>query len=166
MKIICDTCGTKYSIADEKVAGKAFKIRCKKCNELIFLRGEIEVMSTPETDALWYVVIDGEQQGPLTDVQVERLAMAGRLDGETFCWCNGFDDWSHIRNVEALQRFVEPRRWSRSLRSNRGRGRFVCTGAGRAGVDRGTGERCLSHDGDEERELRALLHHQPPGFVP
>ncbi|MBW2212228.1 MAG: zinc-ribbon domain-containing protein, partial [Deltaproteobacteria bacterium] len=29
MKIVCDSCGAKYSIADEKVAGKIFKIRCK-----------------------------------------------------------------------------------------------------------------------------------------
>src|SRR5690606_22445969 len=29
MKIVCDSCGAKYSIADEKVAGKVFKIRCK-----------------------------------------------------------------------------------------------------------------------------------------
>ncbi len=31
MKIVCDNCATKYQIADEKVSGKAFKIRCKKC---------------------------------------------------------------------------------------------------------------------------------------
>jgi len=27
MKIVCDSCGAKYSIADEKVAGKVFKLR-------------------------------------------------------------------------------------------------------------------------------------------
>ena len=26
MKIVCDNCGAKYSIADEKVAGKVFRI--------------------------------------------------------------------------------------------------------------------------------------------
>ena len=42
MKIICDTCGAKYSIADEKVRGKVFKIRCKKCSEIIVVRGTTE----------------------------------------------------------------------------------------------------------------------------
>ena len=38
MKIVCDACQAKYSIADEKVQGKAFKIRCKKCNHIIVVR--------------------------------------------------------------------------------------------------------------------------------
>ncbi len=42
MKIVCDACGAKYSIADEKVAGKVFKIRCKKCSNIIVVRGNAE----------------------------------------------------------------------------------------------------------------------------
>ncbi|MCA9580888.1 MAG: zinc-ribbon domain-containing protein [Myxococcales bacterium] len=40
MKIICDSCSAKYSIADEKVPGKVFKIRCKKCSNMIIVRGD------------------------------------------------------------------------------------------------------------------------------
>ena len=40
MKIVCDTCATKYSIADDKVRGKVFKIRCKKCSHIIVVRGQ------------------------------------------------------------------------------------------------------------------------------
>ena len=43
MKIICEICGAKYSIADEKVKGKVFKIRCKKCQESIVIRGDAQV---------------------------------------------------------------------------------------------------------------------------
>src|SRR5687767_759463 len=39
MKIVCDACSAKYSIADEKVRGKVFKIRCKKCSNIIVVRG-------------------------------------------------------------------------------------------------------------------------------
>ena len=38
MKIECDKCSAKYSIADEKVRGKTFKIRCKKCSNVIIVR--------------------------------------------------------------------------------------------------------------------------------
>jgi predicted Zn finger-like uncharacterized protein len=95
MKIICDTCGAKYSIADEKVRGKVFKIRCKKCREIIVVRGTMgseapgpaeqhEAAAAPNeaqapeaaagdygsldpaVDPVWHVVLDGEQQGPYT----------------------------------------------------------------------------------------------------
>ena len=39
MKIVCENCSAKYSIADEKVKGKVFKIRCKKCSNIIVVRG-------------------------------------------------------------------------------------------------------------------------------
>ena len=39
MKIVCDACSAKYSIADEKVRGKVFKISCKKCSNIIVVRG-------------------------------------------------------------------------------------------------------------------------------
>ena len=41
MKIICDNCGARYSIADEKIRAKnkIYKIRCKKCEHVIVIRG-------------------------------------------------------------------------------------------------------------------------------
>jgi predicted Zn finger-like uncharacterized protein len=50
MKIICDNCATKYSIADEKVRGKVFKIRCKKCSHIIVVRGQEKVEEAPPQD--------------------------------------------------------------------------------------------------------------------
>lgn len=59
MKIVCENCGAKYSIADEKVKGKVFKIRCKKCSESIVVRGETQepapepaVAAPPAEDSL------------------------------------------------------------------------------------------------------------------
>lgn len=43
MKIVCDACQAKYSIADDKIQGKAFKIRCKKCNHIIVVKTSGEV---------------------------------------------------------------------------------------------------------------------------
>ena len=47
MKIVCDNCRTKYSIADEKVKGKVFKIRCKKCSHIIVVRGTNDAAPAP-----------------------------------------------------------------------------------------------------------------------
>ena len=39
MKIQCQSCQAKYTIADEKVVGKVVKIRCKKCGASIVING-------------------------------------------------------------------------------------------------------------------------------
>ena len=87
MKIVCDNCATKYSIADEKVRGKVFKIRCKKCSHVIVVKGgeggQSEIMpgdpsaydgedatamatAAPSGEGVWHLVIDREQVGPMT----------------------------------------------------------------------------------------------------
>jgi predicted Zn finger-like uncharacterized protein len=39
MKISCQTCHAKYTVADEKVVGKIAKIKCKKCGSTIVVNG-------------------------------------------------------------------------------------------------------------------------------
>ena len=53
MKIVCENCGAKYSIADEKVKGKAFKIRCKKCGDSIVVRGDVGPQADEEESPVW-----------------------------------------------------------------------------------------------------------------
>ncbi|HZS37673.1 MAG TPA: AgmX/PglI C-terminal domain-containing protein [Polyangia bacterium] len=45
MKFVCDSCSTKYSIADERVKGRVLKIRCKTCNHVITVK---EDMARPQ----------------------------------------------------------------------------------------------------------------------
>jgi predicted Zn finger-like uncharacterized protein len=39
MKISCDSCGAKYTIADAKVQGRKVKVRCKSCKATILVDG-------------------------------------------------------------------------------------------------------------------------------
>src|SRR5687768_12950851 len=101
MKIVCDSCGAKYSIADEKVAGKVFKIRCKKCSAVIVVRGDkVEDEKDDSTavydyggEAVWHVVVQGEQQGPFAPAQIGEMLSAGTIDWEAYVWREGFDNW-------------------------------------------------------------------------
>ncbi len=144
MKIVCDNCGAKYSIADEKIRGKVFKIRCKKCSESIVVRGDVPVEQpvadvpaftpppiqesaagggdeeegdaptrvfdysgyqsggAPADEAVWHIVVEGEQQGPYTAGQLAEYLTAGNLDYEAFVWREGFDDWKPIREVQDI----------------------------------------------------------------
>ena len=123
MKIVCDACQAKYSIADDKIQGKAFKIRCKKCNHIIVVKtgGEGAAASTaaaaaekpkagaapaaaaPAVDqGIWHVVIDGEQVGPLTEVEVKDRLRQGKINSETLVWKEGFADWTQLSAAPEL----------------------------------------------------------------
>jgi predicted Zn finger-like uncharacterized protein len=110
MKIVCGSCQAKYSIADEKVQGKVFKIRCKRCSEVIVVRGD-EGAHEPAAaapafdaggDAIWHVVISGEQSGPYSPAQLGEMLTAGHVDWEAYVWAEGFDNWCAMRDVPDL----------------------------------------------------------------
>lgn len=124
MKIVCDNCTTKYQIADEKVSGKAFKIRCKKCGHVIVVNkspGETSSAQQPQpdagaapadaaapppaepappSDAVWHLVIDREQVGPMTAEEVKAKIKSGQVDAETYGWKEGFDDWLKLSAID------------------------------------------------------------------
>ena len=111
MKIVCDSCGAKYSIADEKVAGKIFKIRCKKCSSVLEVRGDqtgthpFEGSQSSQNgggDATWYIVVDGEQKGPLAPIELSQLFAKGSVGLDSYVWKEGFDDWKVAGEVPEL----------------------------------------------------------------
>jgi predicted Zn finger-like uncharacterized protein len=122
MKIVCGSCQAKYSIADEKVAGKVFRIRCKRCGEVIVVRGDHDspeagvtvaangngqgaqpqAAAEAPSDAIWHVVINGEQAGPYSPAQLGELVASGQLDWEAYVWSEGFENWLPMRDVPDL----------------------------------------------------------------
>ena len=112
MKIVCEACGAKYSIADDRVAGKVFKIRCKRCSEVIVVRGDQPEAAAPaqaaagaaydDQSAIWHVVVEGEQAGPYTPAQLGEMLTAGTVDWEAYVWTEGFDNWVPMRDVADL----------------------------------------------------------------
>jgi predicted Zn finger-like uncharacterized protein len=115
MKIVCEACQAKYSIADEKVRGKVFKIRCKKCGHVIVVRGSGEVVTTgPQAnefasapssaadlamDAGWHIVVDGEQVGPLSEADVRARLSRGEITVDTYIWREGLSDWVKVSTL-------------------------------------------------------------------
>jgi predicted Zn finger-like uncharacterized protein len=52
LKFLCDNCKAKYQIADEKVAGKTVRMKCRKCGHQIEVRAavtETSVSTSPPT---------------------------------------------------------------------------------------------------------------------
>jgi predicted Zn finger-like uncharacterized protein len=126
MKIVCDACQAKYSISDDKVQGKVFKIRCKKCSNIIVVRGgagAAEPAPAPQQEkdtrvydygyeggdhapagdeSVWHVVINQDQVGPMTAVEVQQRFAAGDIDSETYIWREGFADWLPLVQVDTF----------------------------------------------------------------
>lgn len=61
MKIRCESCAAKYAIRDDKVRGRVFKIRCKRCQSPIVVRGPALLEAPPAAPA----------EGELTGVRNE-----------------------------------------------------------------------------------------------
>ncbi len=119
MKISCQSCQAKYTIADEKVLGKVVKIRCKKCSATIVINGNessAKADDNAETHVFDYTaqgsneqwtvnVADGDQRS-LTLGEIVREYRAGVVTDETYCWKDGMPDWLPLREIEALHRAV------------------------------------------------------------
>ena len=108
MKLVCDACATKYSISDDKVAGKVFKIRCKKCSHVIVVRGGVEapvasVEAPPSAADDWHAVVDGQQLGPFDSREVSRRRAAGELADDSYVWREGMTDWAPLGSIDAFR---------------------------------------------------------------
>jgi predicted Zn finger-like uncharacterized protein len=120
MKIVCDSCGTKYSISDEKVRGKVFKIRCKKCSHIIVVRGTNEAAAAAAAapaaaapaaaaaDGGWHLVVEGDQVGPVPESDIRGRIERGEINAETYVWKEGFADWLKLSAIPEFAELVTP----------------------------------------------------------
>ncbi len=113
MKIQCQSCQAKYTIADEKVLGKVVKIRCKKCSATIVINGNETRPAEDNQDTnvfdyagqandQWTVnVADGDQR-TMTGQEIVAEYRTGVVTDETYCWKDGMADWLPLREIEQL----------------------------------------------------------------
>jgi predicted Zn finger-like uncharacterized protein len=113
MKIQCQSCQAKYTIADEKVLGKVVKIRCKKCSATIVINGNETRPAEDNADThvfdyagqandQWTVnVADGDQR-TMTGQEIVNEYRSGVVNDETYCWKDGMADWLPLREIEQL----------------------------------------------------------------
>jgi predicted Zn finger-like uncharacterized protein len=115
MKITCQSCQSKYNVADEKVEGKIVKIRCRKCGATIVVNGTggaaangtFGADTTTQQgavggDAQWHVNLGDNDQRTLTLSELVDAYNAGTVTQETFIWCDGMDDWRPLAEVDVV----------------------------------------------------------------
>jgi predicted Zn finger-like uncharacterized protein len=114
MKITCQSCQSKYNVADEKVQGKIVKIRCRKCGATIVVNGtggasangsaaaEAAAPAPAGNEAAWHVNVSDTDQRNMTMAELVDAYNAGVVTQETFIWTDGMDDWKPLSEVEAV----------------------------------------------------------------
>ena len=117
MKFTCDQCGTRYSIADEKVERKILKIRCKVCKFVMVVRGSdrtdesIVSMAAsfdnqPEVE--WYVAIAGQQHGPMPIERVRELIQEEQLSNADLVWNEKMSGWEEAAAITDFAALFAP----------------------------------------------------------
>jgi predicted Zn finger-like uncharacterized protein len=109
MKVSCQACGAKYTIADDKVRGRKVKIRCKSCGTPIVVDGQSDVPavaaagSAPATAAApaaatgpsvsWSVNLSDTDQRTMTTEEIVAAWKSGEVTSDAFVWKDGMGDW-------------------------------------------------------------------------
>ena len=118
MKVSCQACGAKYTIADDKVRGRKVKIRCKSCGAPIVVDAQSEVPPPPEaapaadaaapaaggarTEA-WSVNLSDTDQRNMTTDEIIAGWRSGVVTSDAFVWKEGMGDWVAILECDELR---------------------------------------------------------------
>src|SRR4051812_15360261 len=112
MKIACETCGAKYTIADDKVRGRKVKIRCKGCGTPIVVDGQHgsgPSLSDAETEAalepaeaavIWSVNLSDTDSRTMSAEEIIQGYASGLVTADAFVWKDGMADWVPLLESE------------------------------------------------------------------
>jgi predicted Zn finger-like uncharacterized protein len=128
MKISCQSCQSKYNVADEKVQGKIVKIRCRKCGATIVVNAvagaaangsapspapTAPATATRGSDTAkgsaaggdageWHVSIADNDQRTMSLAELVNGYNAGVVAHDTFVWTEGMQDWKALSEVDEV----------------------------------------------------------------
>jgi predicted Zn finger-like uncharacterized protein len=107
MKITCQACQSKYTIADDKIQGKVAKIRCRKCGATVLVDASAGTLpvngaAVAVSGDTWSVsVAEGDQRS----MQLQEVIDAyntGVITVDTYVWKEGMGDWQPLAEVPAI----------------------------------------------------------------
>ncbi len=129
MKITCESCGSKYSIADEKVRGKRVKVRCKNCKTSILVDAKkaeeaedapseseavVAAPAEPAAAALetekpsgtppgsWSVNFSDDDSRDMTTKEIVAGWKDGTVTSDAYVWKDGMGDWKPVLEIPEL----------------------------------------------------------------
>src|SRR5262245_48464153 len=107
MKITCQACQSKYTIADDKIQGKVAKIRCRKCGATVLVDasaggGSHNGSGAPPANEVWLVSVAEGDQRPMQLQEVVDAYNSGVIVGDTYMWKEGMGDWQPLSEIAEI----------------------------------------------------------------
>jgi predicted Zn finger-like uncharacterized protein len=111
MKITCQACAAKYTIADDKVRGKTVKIKCKKCGASIVASGKegeagglapAGATGGAPSEIFWTVNVGEGDQRSVGASDIANMLASGEVNSESYAWRDGMTDWLPLSQVPEL----------------------------------------------------------------
>ena len=108
MKITCQACQSKYTIADDKIQGKVAKIRCRKCGATVLVdasTGAASNGSAPPPGAApgaWLVNVGEGDERSMQLSEVVDAYNSGVITAETYLWKEGMGDWQPLSEIAEI----------------------------------------------------------------
>jgi predicted Zn finger-like uncharacterized protein len=132
MKISCQSCHSKYNVADDKVQGKIVKIRCRKCGATIVVNATAGMASNgsaagplPTGSSIapvggeayglgpaipakggvtgeWHVSVSEADQRTMSLEELVTAYNAGEVAQDVFVWTEGMEDWKPLGEVDTV----------------------------------------------------------------
>lgn len=184
MKITCQACQSKYTIADDKIQGKVAKIRCRKCGATVLVdasTGAAANGSAPPPGAapgVWLVNVAEGDERSLQLAEVLEAYNNGVITAETYLWKEGMADWQPLSEipevVDALNQAsggataAAPFERSSEAASASAAGGFAARAGGAARRDTGRGADMFARGQAEEEVATSVPSHvlaqQSPSF--
>ena len=117
MRVQCEQCAATYSVADEKVAGRKLKQKCRKCGAPMLIDGTtlgghddtpMAVPSAPTSghapvdQPVWHIALGDTTQGPYTLEELAQHYADGNIVLDTLICRDGWNDWKPAGEVSEL----------------------------------------------------------------
>ncbi|MFO7177565.1 MAG: zinc-ribbon domain-containing protein [Pseudomonadota bacterium] len=121
MKITCESCGAKYTIADDKVVGRKVKIRCKGCGTPIVVDGQKAADASDaaahasnasgnaegaQRDTEWSVNLSDTDQRTMSTQELVDGWKSGAITADAYVWKEGMPDWVPILECAELAMLI------------------------------------------------------------
>lgn len=68
----------------------------------------IELLESPMSEN-WYYVEKNERRGPVSEDELAQLFQENKINGETFVWVKGFENWVKSKEVDQLASIIYPK---------------------------------------------------------
>lgn len=108
MNVTCSACSTRYTIPDDKVAGRRARMQCKKCGSAIAVDGTM-LASAPSAPAAqeakavsWNVAQPSGRRDVFTTAELIERYQREEVEPGSLVWREGMDNWLPPYDVSEL----------------------------------------------------------------